>query len=74
MTVWREADRPGFGPEEERKGTLTTIYLAAADGDFVAERHDSVSSGKTQGSRVVVDEVLPATRARLVRAGLARRR
>lgn len=73
VTVWREADRPGFGPEEERKGILTTVYLAADDGDLVAERNDSVSSGKTQEARVLVYEVLPATRARLVRAGLARR-
>jgi hypothetical protein len=73
VTVWREADRPGFQPEEERKGTLTTVYLDAVDGRFVAERDDSVASGKTQQARVLVDEVLPATRARLVRAGLARR-
>ena len=70
VTVWREADRSGFEPEDERKLTLTTYYLDAADGSFVAERDDNVASGRAQEERVLLDEVLPATRARLARVGL----
>jgi hypothetical protein len=70
VTVWREADRSGFEPEEERKLGLSTVYLDAADGDLVARRHEDVATGRTQEERVIVDEVLTATRARLARARL----
>jgi hypothetical protein len=70
VTVWREADRPGFSPEEERKLSLSTVYLDAADGDLVLRRHEDVATGRTQEERVIVDEILPATRARLARARL----
>jgi hypothetical protein len=72
VTVWREADRSGLEPEDERKLILTTYYLDADDGSFVAERDDDVASGRTQQSHVVVDEVVAASAARLARAGLAR--